>query len=166
MNPSVNRKTLPADKKDFLTKAINVSRVISEWTREKAIFMRMPAFDLHPVVVLTDILIESQWGTHPLAASQYNKKNSNNLTLLRPDSIWQGKNQKYENKEYKSYTDWLHFATDYSDLLIFSAKYSKVLKTNDIDDQFRRLAATKRNPAIYICKVSELRNYYGLDTFN
>jgi flagellum-specific peptidoglycan hydrolase FlgJ len=159
----INRKSLTAEQKDFLTKAIGLSKTISEWTKEKAVFTRTNIVEsIYSVVVLADLIVESQWGSHPLAQTHYNKRYSNNLALLKADSCWQGKVQRFENKDYKAYQDWLHFATDYSDLLIFSPKYTKILKTADINEQIRRLAATKKDSATYISKVSLLIYFYDL----
>lgn len=157
-----NRKDLIAEDKDFLVKAVALAKTISEWTSTKADFLNRPRNYVSPMLILADILVESEWGKHPLAQSHYNKRYSNNLTLLKVDDLWQGKSQKYEGKEYKAYSDWLHFATDYSDLLTFSARYQPIIKTFDYTEQLKRLANIKSKPKEFQARVNALVDFYVL----
>lgn len=155
-----NRKGLSLEQKDFLLKANSLAGTISEWTNEKAIFLRLPnLYRLSPAVILADILIESQWGTHPLSQPLFNKKYANNLSLLAADKVWEGKIQDYNGKSYRAYQDWAHFATDYSDILVFSERYKPILRT---ENQLQVLASGKEDPILFAAKASALIEFYEL----
>lgn len=161
-----NRSSLSQDQKDFLSKIVPLSRLISDWVRDKAIFTRTRIVSpILTCVVLTDIITESNWGTHPLAQSHFNKKFSNNLALLESDSLWEGRNQDYEGRSYKCYQDWIHFATNYSDILIFSRLYSDLFNTTDPSKQIRVLARYKNNSQLYIPKAEAALDFYNLSEF-
>lgn len=157
-----NRKDLSTEDKDFLIKAISLSRTIVDWTEGKVVFFRQNRCKLNPLLVLGDIIVESQWGRHPLAQPYHNKRYSNNLTLLEVDHMWEGKSQQFNDRDYKAYTDWVHFATDYSDLVVLSQKYKSLLNYSNLNDQIKALAEIKFNPIEFSAKISAVLDFYSL----
>lgn len=161
-----NRFSLSREQKTLLAKLVPLAYTISDWVKEKAAFTRLPVVStLYPSIILADILIESQWVEHPLAQGYYNKRYSNNLSLIEVDDIWQGKIQKFDEKEYKAYQNWLHFATDYSDLIIFSPKYKGIITLEDRYDQLKMLSNTKTNPLFYH-KAETIIDFYSLSDYD
>lgn len=156
--------SLSREEKDYVNKVTPICSTISRWTKEKFIFVKRKANYLHPVVVLAHILVESQWGTHPLSQQFYNKKYTNNLALLEVDDLWQGKIIKYNDKSYKTYQSWIHFATDYSDAMVFAGDISSILTESSIAGQVDTLAALKENPQIYKAKIESLIEVHNLQT--
>jgi flagellum-specific peptidoglycan hydrolase FlgJ len=145
---------------EFIDKIASHAQTISDWTLKKALFFKKPIKNtIKPSLVLADIIIESNWGTHPIAQEFYNKKYSNNLSLIVADENWVGRVQKYAKVEYKSYKDWMTYTMDYSDSLIFSAKMNPIIHT---DDQIKVLAATKSDPTIFAAKAEALIDFYSL----
>lgn len=157
-----SRKNLSEEERDFLLKAIPLAKAISKWVNDKIVFLRIPAINtINPSLVLADMIIESSYGTHPVSQVHNNGKYSNNLSLLKVDELWQGKVQTYEGKVYKCYQDWIHFGTDYSDLIVFT-KLKDILKISSLEDQINFFAKTKENPKFFSAKASVLLSYYDL----
>lgn len=153
---------------DFLNKVIPLARQISDWTRDKAIFIRKKIVSpILPSVVVADIVIQSGWGSHPLSQPHFNKKYANNLTLMEADDFWQGrvhvlKTENGADKEYRAYQDWIHFATDYSDMIIFTKLYDNLLNTTDYKLQIRELSKFRSDPN-YCMKSEALIDFYVLN---
>jgi len=159
----VDKNKLSKPERDFLNKITPLAITISQWTRDKAYFLKVPIkHSIYPSIIIADIIIESNWGTHPLAQPQYNKRYSNNLTLSEVDEIWEGKIQRYAKKEYKAFQDWAHFATDYSDRLIFSHKYKSLFNTSDYKKQIESLSKYKPEPRHFAAKCETLLDFYFL----
>lgn len=156
-----NRKGLSEEQRDFLIKASSLAKTISNWIDQKAIFLKIPnPTKIDSSIILAEMIIESQWGTHPLAQPFYNKKYSNNLTLIPADKYWQGKSHKYNGVSYRSYQDWITFATDYSDRIVFSDKYKHILRS---DNPLLMLSSWKEDPVFFAAKAAALVEFYSLD---
>lgn len=158
-----NRRTLSEEQKQFLLKVVPLAKTISSWVFAKEDFIKSVPYKnlLSPSLVLADILINSNWGSHPLAQPFNNKRYSNNLSLLEKNSLWEGKIQKYEGKEYKAYVDWIHFATDYSDLIVFTDQ-REILKYKTLEDQIKFLTKDRENSNILPSRFLTTLEFYSL----
>lgn len=154
---------LSQSERAFISKVVPLCSQISHWVREKSSFIKKSNNKLHPVVVLAHILIGSQWGTHPLSYQFYNKRISNNLAMLKVDHLWQGKTNEYENSSYKAYQSWMHFATDYSDSIVFTGDLSIIIVDNSILGQINQLSTLSDNPVIFAAKSQSLIEVHQLD---
>ena len=162
-----NRKTLTEDQKQFLLKAVPLAKTISSWVSAKEDFVKSKPYRnlLSPSLVLADIIVNSNWGSHPIAQPFYNKKYSNNLSLREKDNLWEGKSHKCEGKEYKSYADWIHFATDYSDSIVFTSK-REVLKFAESDDQIKFFLGGDNVKASRYSTILDFYSLSDLSKFN
>ncbi len=152
---------------DFLNKVIPLSRQISDWVRDKSIFVRKRIVSpILPSVVVADLVLQSGWGTHPLSQPYYNKRYANNLAVLEADDFWQGRvhiiKVNEADKEYRAYQDWIHFATDYSDMIVFTKLYDRLLDTTDYKLQIRELSRYRADPN-YAVKSEALCDFYMLN---
>ena len=129
---------------------------LAEWTKLKAEFLRMRSPGIFQGILIADILIESEWGTHPVAQEELiltikgkeKKKYSNNLTLMGPGPL-KSKTNLYEGKEYQAFKGWKDFAVAYTDHLTFSRGYDDVLKCFDFMGQVEQFSLTKESPEDY-----------------
>lgn len=162
-----SRNALSRANKEFLAKAIPWSGTISKWVGEKALLLKLPVqYQMYPCVALADILIESNWGTHPLSLESYERKYSNNLTLLKVDSQWDGKSHQWEGNSYKAFKDWVHFCANYSDVVIYSNILAEILQAPSIEDQIDVLSKTKAEPLAFAVKAKTIIDLYHLSDYN
>lgn len=113
---------------------------------------------MYPNLILADLIIESQFLTWPLSKENYGNRYANNLTRIKFNEEWSGKHIEYEGVKYKTYRDFLHFASDYSDLFCFSDKYDSLLRCPSSDIQLDYLLLHKENPDKYLYKFNELKS--------
>lgn len=159
-----NRSLLSDHKKEFLAKLVPLSLTIQEWTIGKAILLnKKTLMGVLPSVILADLIIKSDWYTHPISQEKFNKKDSNNLSLLEST---QGKCNTYEGKQYKPYKDWQAFAADYSDLLALNQKYAAVLSAQTQNEQILALSLTNKDPECYNTNMELLIYCYHLGEFD
>lgn len=160
---SANRNSLSIDQKEFLIKALPWSYTISEWIIDQAALRRLAIKNtLSPHLVLADILVESQWGSSPISKPLMDKKYANNLAALEATPSWQGKVQEYEGKKYKSYKDWVHFASDYAEHIVYNKKFHPILNEPKLESQLNLFSKTKPNASIWLAKASTLLDFYSL----
>lgn len=168
---SYNRNSLSLDQQDFLTKIVPLSQLISNWIVGKCQFANKPTrHGIFPSIIMSEIILKSEWGSHPISKSEYNNKYSNNLTLLEADKFWNGKKQKFENKSYKAYKDWGSWSVDFSDYIVFSGEFDRTLKCTDVSSQIPQWGLTNSNSACYNREYSGLIDltidFYNLNQFN
>lgn len=164
---SGNRESLNIDQRNFLAKLIPTIQLIQIWSMDKADFENIKTeVGVLPSIVLIDILLASNWGNHPISREEYNKKYSNNLTLMESNAYWFGKKHKYDDKEYKAYKDWGAFCVDYTDYIAFSGLFDKLLRTKDQEGQLVQLALTKEDPKVYQARGETLIDFYSLGEFD
>lgn len=138
---------------------------ISSWTEQKFKLARRTGNRLQPVVALAHIIVESNWGNHPLSKELLDKKPANNMALLEVDSMWLGKHHKMEmsGKAYKVYVNLNHFASDYSDSLVFTGALSPIIEGVTVAEQVAKLAALKDDPKVYEARLNTIIEFYSLD---
>ena len=158
-----NRSDLSEEQKEFLRKAAPLAKVVSEWVFNKCKFIRKPTINgIYPSLILGQVVLESHWGTHPVSRDNHNNRYSNNLSLLEANTSWKGKIQSYEDKKYRAYQNWMHFATDYSDYIVFSGLYDQLLMTEDYLDQLKLLSSLEEDSLVYQVKLQTLLDFYNL----
>lgn len=162
-----NRETLDTNQKNFLIKVIPITQLIQIWSIDKADFnyINSPSGIL-PSVTLSEMIIQSHWGSHPLSKEEFNKRYSNNLTLLEYTEFWHGKKHKFEGNTYRAYRDWGAFCVDFTDHIVFSDLFTELLETNQCDKQIEVLAQTKLDPKIYQAKAEATVDFYNLQEFD
>lgn len=158
-----NRQSLTNEQKDVLFKLAPLSVTISQWVDQKCKLLDKKGH-MFPSLILADILVESEFLNWPLSKEfQGNTtKRANNLTRIKADNTWTGKTAIYEEEPYRVYNDWVHFGSDYSDILTFSNKYDAVLTQPTIEAQIKTYSKFKPNPKWYNGKVSTLIQFYWL----
>ena len=156
-----NRTCLSREQKEALILLAPLSMTISSWIKSKCRFLGKPG-DLFTSIILGDILVESEFLSCPLSKPTLDGKNSNNLVKISDTREWTGKTIEYEGKRYKAYRDWLHFASDYSDILTFSSKYDRVLAERDRSRQLTLFSQFKVEPEVFEAKVEAYTDFYGL----
>lgn len=161
-----NRGQLTEDQKEAFKLLVPLAKTISDWTNSKCIFLGKPTYSIPTSLVLADLIYQSSWLTHPLAKPVYMGKYSNNIGLLLRDDSWQGKINEYEGFRYKSYRDWLHFASDYSDVINFSPTYVDILRAATLAQKTGILALKKPNSVVYNKEIINLIEHYNLGEFD
>jgi flagellum-specific peptidoglycan hydrolase FlgJ len=153
------------DQVEFLNHTIKYCQLISEWSVDKASTFGKKIYTIYPEVVLAHIIIESNWGNHPLSQPSFGKRGGNNLALLEPDHLFQGKYlNEFEGRKYKSYESWGDFATDYSDSLAFNGYLNPISKQKDKESQISALASLKSNPIVYKAKLEAVIQTFDLSS--
>lgn len=144
---------------EFLDKLIPLAHLVQNYVFNKVPFTNLEYSPggLYPSVTVAEILIQSNWGDHPVSkddmlyntAKGVSKRYSNNLTLLEVSEGWKGKSNPYEGKVYRAYKDWQTFAADFSDYIVFSGKFDSVLIEPNPYTQLDLFALTKESPGEY-----------------
>lgn len=161
------RQDLTYEQKDFLYKVIPLARLIQEWTRSKAHFMRLASpCGLKASLTIAEIIIASEWGNHPVAQPVYERKYSNNLMLLEAGEHWKGKTHKHKNTKYRAYKNWSEFAVDYSDHKVFTREHDATLLATKVIDQINLTSLTKGTTIEYNKEIITIINSLGLLEFD
>lgn len=164
---SINRKSLTKAQQDFLSKLIPLALLIQRWSQAKADFMHVYSqVGILPSVAIAEIILESNWGEHPVSQAKFQGKYSNNLTLLQPDINWHGKVRTFKRKRYKAFSDWHEYAVNYTDYLVFSGYFTNLLSTDQQDIQIECLSATKPKSNWYNKRIKTLIDFYHLTEFD
>lgn len=160
-----------ASQKEALFKLAPLSVTISDWISAKCKFLGKEGY-MFPSIILADLLHESDYLNWPLSKDfysiGYNKNNkevlryANNITRIESNSDWSGKEIELDGIKYKSYRDWMHFASDYSDTLCFTDTYDRMLKCNNILKQIELYSKFKKQPLVYQAKIETLIQFYYL----
>lgn len=159
-----NRKSLSVNQQEFLDKVIPLAVLVQNWTIGKSQFRGRirSSVGVRASIILADILIASEWGTHPIAQHEYEGKNANNLSLLESSKTFTGKIIKHNGILYRTYRKWHDFAVDYSDHLVFSDQYNEVLRSPDLEEQIAYFCLKKLDNRVYTGKISALIDFYAL----
>lgn len=161
------RQDLTLDQKDFLYKVIPLARLIQEWTRSKAHFIRLGSQGgLKASVTIAEIISVSNWGTHPIAQPNYERKYSNNLILLEAGEQWKGKTHSHSGRKYRAYKNWSEFAVDYSDHKVFTREFDSILLASQPIDQIKLISLTKASTIDYNKEIITIINSLGLLEFD
>lgn len=129
--------SLTVDQRAFLEKAIDLSWSIADAVHSKGWLFFEEGRQVSSTLVLAEIISNSRWGAHPLVVDRYpsNKrgKYSNNVLLLEADKAWSSKTISYEGKEYKTFEDWGHLASHFSDCLTLRPELFRKYAYNPTD---------------------------------
>ena len=155
-----NRQNLSVEQKEALSKLAPLSITISEWIEAKCRFLGKPGY-MFPSLILADMLMESNFLSWQLSKEYIDGRYANNITKIKLDSSWTGKSIEYEGIKYKTYRDWLHFASDYSDILCFSSEYDFML-TQPLGKQIKALSSYKNDRKWSKAKLETLIDFYNL----
>ena len=163
-----NRSELTTEQKNFLERVIPWGKYIQEQTRRKALALRsLPCrHGMFASIAISDILVQSNWGAHPLALQKYKNKLSNNLAMIEVGNSSTKQKVKYEGKEFKLFDDWEHFAVGYSDHIVFSGKYDDMLCSTNLYQQQLIYGVRKNNLEAYNERIFILTSLYRLEEFD
>jgi hypothetical protein len=118
---------------NFLERLLPWSKFLNQQTKLKAQWIRRIPFDgIFPSIAVADILIQTDFGKHPVSKEAFRGRQSNNLALLEVDRIWEGDRTKYLGTTYKMFENWQSFYIHWSDLLVFR---SPLIFTKSYDEQ-------------------------------
>lgn len=160
---SYNRYLLSKEEKIFFKKLVPLVYIINEWTIAKAQFLGLNSHKgVLPSILITDILLSSNYGKEPVSQEDCLGKYSNNLALLESDSRWSGKSNIYKDKSYKAFKNYRFFAEEYSDYLTFSREFDNLLISTNIIDQAAHLTLGRRKEACYSSNMIATINKLGL----
>jgi flagellum-specific peptidoglycan hydrolase FlgJ len=155
------------DKTDFIKKIVPWARLINEWTIYKADFALINSpRGIFTSLVLADIILMSEWGTHPVSRSEYQNGYSNNLSLLKSNEYWDGKKRTYNNIEYKAFKDWESYAIEASDYLTFSRQFDDLLREKSLNNQIELYSKFKEYPESYCDNIELLIRFYSLTKYD
>ena len=155
------------EEKAFFKRLVPLSYIVSEWTMLKAQFLNLPSQrGVLPSIILSDILLMSDYGKHPISKDDCNNKYSHNLALLKVDARWKGKVNIFEEESYRAYKNWRYFGEDYSDYLTFSRKFDNLLISNNFIDQAAHLSFDKPSSSCYHKEMIKVYNLLGLEDFD
>ena len=151
-------KKLTESQKLFAGSLLPLAEHVQDLTRRKAIEYKgiMEAVGLNPTVFICEVVITSNWGTHPVSQETYKGKSANNLLLLQPVSLWDGPRARFEGQDYCMYLSWDEFAVEFSDYIVFSGLYTYLLKERDIAKQIRYFSLTSGTSCDSIDKTINL----------
>jgi flagellum-specific peptidoglycan hydrolase FlgJ len=166
-----NRSTLKVDNKEFLATAAPLARYISQQTKAKVNWKGIRSVGIYPSLILAHILIESDFGSHPLAQIKYidekgKKKWANNLTMLESHKYWHGHKIKYEGKEYRGFKNHSDFATSLSDTWAFNQEFVDISSAPTLSQQLKLFGLTKSHPILYTSKMETFISYYNLSEWD
>lgn len=148
---------LTDSKKEYLVKVKHFSLLIQQWVIDKADFRNITSdFGIFPELIMAEVMIQSDWGDHPLSQDTYTGRYSNNLLILKADKSWCGKKNKYKDEEYKAYKTWSSFAVDASDHFVFSGMYDDVILSRNLTQQISIFSLGKPDPLCYNEEVNKL----------
>lgn len=134
-----NRQEWTREQIDFFMKLLPFAVKTQEWTANKAEFMGVPSPGIHVCITLADLILTSEWGTHPLSKPTYIGRYSNNLGLVEQGKWWGGKTHLFQDKRYRAYKDWNDFILDLTDEYTFTRQYDNVLEALSIEGQLQEL---------------------------
>lgn len=160
-----NRCNLSEDQKNALIILAPLSLLISDWIIAKCRFLQKPG-KIYRSIILADLLIESEFMTHPISKEFIGTKCSNNITRIKADNEWRGRVLEYEKEGFRSYRDSSHFASDYTDIICFTDKYDEVLTETRHRQQLSKFSTFKPNPKLYNSKSETIIEFYGLGEFD
>jgi hypothetical protein len=162
-----NRGELTKQQKDFLVRVVPLAIKIQEWTKAKANFMNIPCpRGVLASITISDIILASEWGNHPIAKAEYGTKYSNNLVLREPDPFWKGKTHTHGGVKYCAFRDWRDIGIFLSDHYVFSRLYDLPLLCTKEADQIKALSLTKPDYQKYIRETTNLIDTYFFSEFN
>jgi hypothetical protein len=146
---------------EFLTSLLPLALHVEDLTRRKAIEYKgmTGAVGFNSILFICEVLIASDWGTHPLAQETYKGKPSNNLLLIRPVALWDGPRSRYEGEDYCMYLSWDEFAVEFSDHIVFSGIYNDLLKEKDFRKQIEMFCLTSDTSSD---SIEEVLNLLGI----
>ncbi len=110
--------------------------------------------------MIAECIAKSDWGAKDLARKE------NNLALLKGDEFYKGKTVLYDGERYKTYDNWLDFSIDFSDYIVFSGKYTKVLSQYNLEQQLDELNKIQDYSQSYSDTIETLIRMYGLWEFD
>lgn len=152
---------------DFFSKVVPLGMLISEWTVGKAEFLRVKSpRGMFASLIIAEIFVNSFAGQHPISKDEFNKKFSNNLSLIEVDKYWKGKSHNYGPKSFKAYREWSDFALDYSDIVCVDTRYRALLQTDSLEQQIQELSLTNAIDPLYNEKLKKVINSLGLEDFD
>lgn len=160
-----NRCNLNEDQKNALIILAPLSLLISDWIIAKCRFLQKPG-RIYRSIILSDLLIESEFMTHPISKEFIGTKCSNNITRIKADNEWRGRVLEHEKEGFRSYRDSSHFASDYTDIICFTDQYDEVLAETDHRQQLSKFSTFKPNPKLYNSKSETIIEFYGLGEFD
>lgn len=162
-----NVSSLTANQRDFLERLIPWSKFVQDQTAIKAqFFKRIKSSGLLPSVFLSDVIIQSNWGIHPLAQPFYKHKAANNLSLMEATPDWSRRKIKFEGKEYKLFDTWETFSLYYSDHVVFSGQFANLLSTAVIENQTQLLGLYRSELEAYNERMNVIISTFRLDEFD
>jgi flagellum-specific peptidoglycan hydrolase FlgJ len=161
------RSNLVKSQRDFLSKLIPLCRLISEWTYSKSEFIgvRSPR-GVSTSLLLAEILLKSDWGTHPISQMDFFNKYSNNLSLELADDDWKGKSHTFREVKYKAYRDWESYGVSRSDEFVFNEKYRELIKKARLLEQVKELSKFNEHPEKMCANIELYINAYQLWEFD
>lgn len=157
------RSDLTQDQMEFLVRLMPFGRLIQKMTWEKCGITRVPSVSgLCSSLIMADIILKSDWGTHRAARKE------NNLSLLEKTEYWKGRATEIDGVTYRSYSSWLDFSIDVTDEMTFYEKrrYEPLLSASNLDLQIDRLATLHPLDTTYSGRIEEVIEQYGLWEFD
>lgn len=146
---------------DYLIKVRHISLLIQEWVIGKCEFRGFFTFEgIYPELIMGEIILQSNWGQHPITQEYYYGRYSNNLALLKADKNWKGKVNIYKDDEFRAYKDWGSFAANFSDEIAFSEEYDDILASKKLSQQIKLFSLTKSDPLCYNEEINKIIKEY------
>jgi hypothetical protein len=162
------RHELTVEQRIFLQSVLSQCVNASNWIALKAGSRGvLAAVGIRPSVLCADIILRSNWGTHPVSKLKCNRHSANNLSLVEATGRWlEGKKcLVFEDKPYRSYSSWEAYFDDISDLYGMSGMLDTVLNYYDTRRQIYSFSQIMREEG-YGDQMIKLVIKYGLDEFD
>ena len=157
------RSKLGENEKEFLKRILPTVDTVAEWTLSKLRFLRRTVrYPLFKSIILSEFIVKSEWGSHPIAGEIFNKKFSNNIILMKADSEWEGKVHEYDGEFYRAFRDLNDFAMHYSDYLTFLGKFQEVFLVGNPESQIKLFCLAEEDFSLHVAKLSTTRDFYSL----
>lgn len=166
------RAKLNKEQQEFLLKIVPIGKYIQEQTFGKAQIKGYYAAGMLTSVASAEIIYQSKWGQHPISQHRFKEekgktsKYANNLALLESNQFWKGSTVLHESKEYRGYKNWMEFAVNYTDYLVFSGDFKSFLQCPTVQGQVAILSLTKNNPKEYNGEILNLIKLLELTEFD
>lgn len=139
---------LSESQRQFVVRVLPLAQRIQQITHEKAEeFGVDSAAGILASVAAADMIVQSNWGEHPLSHPMYDKRIfGNNLNLSESNEWWNKDRSSVltQGIEYKCYESQEEFANNQTDEYVSDARFLPALATSDFRKQLQVLQQIKR----------------------
>lgn len=155
------RRLIPVGLHLFFSNVIFTARTCQYQIIQKANFKdRVTDYGVFSCIISGAIIVQSQWGQHPVTKSHYNSTFSNNLLLLEAAPGWVKKVNEYQDVKYMAFRDWYDFISVLTNEIVYKPQYQKIITCKDPQEQLdlfcMEFKISSQNKRVILKTIQEL----------